>query len=192
MTHYELLRVRQSATATEIRDAYRRAAREAHPDRHGDASAQRMAAINEAYRVLADPVARRRYDETLDVPRPRSSPAARVADPTPSPVYVVDTTPARFPWRFMAVLTVGGMGLIVIGLIFTKPSDPVPPDNILRGADCVVIGGDLAATEVDCDGAHDAVVQSLVPFGETCPSGTEGYRDRQGMGTACVVRVAPP
>ena len=92
----------------------------------------------------------------------------------------------------MAVLAAGGIGLIVLGLIFTEPTDPAPPDNILRGADCVVIGSDLAASEVDCEGAHDAVVRALVPFGETCPSGTEGYRDRQGMGTACVERVASP
>ena len=62
VTHYERLGVRPTATATEIRDAYRVAARSAHPDRHGDASSVRMASINESYRVLRDPDRRRGYD----------------------------------------------------------------------------------------------------------------------------------
>ncbi|MCU1386700.1 MAG: DnaJ domain, partial [Ilumatobacteraceae bacterium] len=40
-----------SATRDEIRVAYRRLAREHHPDTKGDASAVRMAQINEAWRV---------------------------------------------------------------------------------------------------------------------------------------------
>jgi hypothetical protein len=192
VTHYERLRVRRDASAKEIRDAYRTAARAAHPDRHGDASAARMAEINEAYRVLADPVRRRRYDEQIAEPPASSSPphASAVADEPVWPVYT-DTTPARFPWRFMLVLATLGVGVVVLGLIFTKPSQEPAPDNLLRPADCVDIGPELDATEVLCSGPHDAVVQQLVPFGETCAAGSEGYRDRQGMGTACVVRVTP-
>ena len=91
----------------------------------------------------------------------------------------------------MAVLATLGIGVIVVGLIFSKPGTPAEPDNILRSADCVVLGPQLDAAEVACSGPHDAVVRTLIPFGDTCPSGSEGYRDRQGMGTACVVRVEP-
>jgi len=35
-THYTTLAVHPKATADEIRAAYRRAARDAHPDRHGE------------------------------------------------------------------------------------------------------------------------------------------------------------
>jgi len=198
VTHYERLRVAPTATTGQIRDAYRRAAREAHPDRSSRADAEsRMAAINEAYRVLGDPVRRRRYDEEIAVaPAAASRSGASAADwrdhePQWTYTPVPDGTPARFPWKFMAVLATLGMGVIVLGLIFAKPSVPAEPDNILRSADCVVLGPQLDAAEVSCSEPHDAVVDRLVPFGETCSSGTEAFRDRQGMGTACVVRVTP-
>jgi hypothetical protein len=35
------------------------------------------------------------------------------------------------------------------------------------------------------------LVRSLVPFDQQCPTGTESYRDRQGMGNACVERATP-
>jgi hypothetical protein len=90
----------------------------------------------------------------------------------------------------MSALAVLGIGIILLGLIFAKPATPARPDNILHPDECVDISGELAASEVPCSGPHDAVVTVLVPFGGTCPGGTERYRDRQGMGDACVVRVA--
>lgn len=205
MTHYERLSVRPDATQEEIRNAYRRAARDAHPDRDTRPGAEgRMAAINAAYRVLGDTARRRVYDAELALAeQPRAAgPAARsgrIVDDfdfdfdvdVERVVPAVDVTPARFPWKFMAVLATLGVGVIVIGLIFSKPGTPAEPDNILRSADCVVLGPQLDAAEVACSGPHDAVVRVLVPFDGTCPNGTEGYRDRQGMGTACVVRVQP-
>jgi len=44
-----------------------------------------------------------------------------------------------------------------------------------------------AAVEIDRAGPHDGVVQQLIGFEMTCPTDTEPYRDRQGMGEACVV-----
>ena len=154
-----------------------------------------MAEINEAYRVLGDPARRRRYDAEIAAPVASAPPFAR-AEPSgydePDFTYgVPDTTPARFPWKFMAFLATIGIGIIVAGLIFAKPATTPAPDNILRSADCVDIGPALDAAEVLCEGPHDAVVRALVPFGDTCPGDTEGYRDRQGMGTACVSRVDP-
>lgn len=61
MTHYETLDVAQDASAAEIKAAWRRAAREHHPDREGG-SDERMRAINAAYDVLNDPAKRKRYD----------------------------------------------------------------------------------------------------------------------------------
>ncbi|MDO5697228.1 MAG: J domain-containing protein [Dermatophilus congolensis] len=67
MTHYETLGVEQSATADEIRTAYRRKLRQAHPDRGGSqADAQR---INSAYEALGTPEARAAYDRRLDMQR---------------------------------------------------------------------------------------------------------------------------
>jgi molecular chaperone DnaJ len=64
MTHYQTLGLARDATPAEIKRAYRRLAREHHPDMHpNDASApERFRTIDEAYQVLSDVDQRRRYD----------------------------------------------------------------------------------------------------------------------------------
>ena len=63
--YYEVLGVPTSATQAEIKKAFRRLAREHHPDRNpGDAAAEkRFKDVNEAHAVLSDPEKRKRYDE---------------------------------------------------------------------------------------------------------------------------------
>src|SRR2546430_9905445 len=62
--YYETLGVPRTATQAEIKKAFRKLAREHHPDvRPGDATAEdRFKDVNEAHAVLSDPAKRRQYD----------------------------------------------------------------------------------------------------------------------------------
>src|ERR1700729_3735403 len=60
---YETLGVGRNATQDEIQRAYRKLARENHPDINSDPAAEeKFKDISEAYSVLSDPATRRRYD----------------------------------------------------------------------------------------------------------------------------------
>jgi curved DNA-binding protein len=60
---YEILGVPRTATQDEIQQAYRKLARQHHPDINKDPGAEdRFKEISEAYDVLSDPATRRRYD----------------------------------------------------------------------------------------------------------------------------------
>jgi molecular chaperone DnaJ len=62
---YKVLGVSKDADADAIKKAYRKLARQNHPDSHpGDKKAEeRFKAISEAYSVLSDPARRKEYDE---------------------------------------------------------------------------------------------------------------------------------
>jgi curved DNA-binding protein len=63
--YYKTLGVQRTATQAEIKKAYRKLARQHHPDQNkGDKAAeQRFKDLNEANEVLSDPAKRKQYDE---------------------------------------------------------------------------------------------------------------------------------
>ena len=69
--YYEVLGVRSDATTKQIKSAYRKLARTAHPDANPDdpTAEQRFSDIAKAYEVLSDPDRRPEYDEVRSRPR---------------------------------------------------------------------------------------------------------------------------
>jgi DnaJ-class molecular chaperone len=63
--YYAILGVPRTASSAEVKKAYRKLARQFHPDRNpGNAEAERrFKEANEAHEVLADPAKRKQYDE---------------------------------------------------------------------------------------------------------------------------------
>jgi DnaJ-class molecular chaperone len=65
--YYQILNIPRTASADEIKKAYRRVARQVHPDLHSGSKKtemeKRFKELNEAHEVLSDPDKRRKYDQ---------------------------------------------------------------------------------------------------------------------------------
>ena len=96
--YYGVLEVRQTESLEGIHRAYRRLAKQYHPDRAGAEGAMRFRAIQEAYQVLSDPRQRKQYDAasfgqpaSQAVPEPllrRKSPHSHPEPLSSSPIHV--------------------------------------------------------------------------------------------------------
>jgi curved DNA-binding protein CbpA len=78
---YGLLGVSRGATVDEVRKAYRRLAREHHPDANPNdpAAEERFKEIQQAYEVLSNPKKRREYDESSRATARRRPGSSRVS-----------------------------------------------------------------------------------------------------------------
>ena len=177
--------------------------RKLHPDADGLETADfslALAAVSQAWSVLGNTTSRRLYDESLLV----KSKNRQASNPKKSTINenfedladdFVDQADfevprvivrAKVPWRFLLSLVAVGALLILILHSSSSPSIQQGPDSLIQSGSCVAFDLTQAVYEVSCDGPHDGVVRQLIGFDRTCSSDTFGYRDRHGMGIACL------
>lgn len=87
--YYAILKVNPSASADEIRIAYRLLAKQNHPDLGG--SQRVMSDINEAYSVLSDPATKQKYDTWYNNQKAQQRRAASEHEmPEPLTIHILD------------------------------------------------------------------------------------------------------
>ena len=115
-TYYQILGVSENASFEDIRSAFRRLARENHPDRNPSRdAAERMRMINEAYEVLRDPERRSAYDRARKEGRPEERETTGSAGE--ASVNISDAT-----W-YSIVYALSSLGLVVMGLWLIRNTD---------------------------------------------------------------------
>ena len=189
-THYETLGVPADAPSEDLRRAYLHQARELHPDRAvtrpaGEAAhaARRMQEVNEAWRVLRDPIARAAYDHSLSArrqvagPSPAGEPAAPLEDdddldtpfeaPLAQPGDLMVSLARALPWLAIIVI------LMAI-FVFTAFAGGRKDDDGTSGlvGRCVASGSASAVMAVPCEGPNEGQVVLIVDRSSLCPSGS--------------------
>ena len=99
MDCYQILGVSRDAKPEEIRTAYRRLARQLHPDVSGHQDAARFHEIQQAYETLSDNVSRARYDRGVPTRFPIRivSSVNHHAEPLITPRRFTETFAPRIP-----------------------------------------------------------------------------------------------
>jgi hypothetical protein len=135
-TYYSLLGVSSAATDAEIKSAYRKLAKQFHPDANPQvtdavrrATEEKFKEVQEAYDVLRNSSKRASYEHLLATLFPRQAPPTPQPRPMPSaqyqrpPVAHWQKKSTTVPWTRIAVLPVGIMALQWI--LMTLSSTPL-------------------------------------------------------------------
>jgi len=99
-SYFAILEVPSGATPEEVRSAYRRLAKEFHPDYY-EGGSEPFRQIQEAYAVLGDPARRRAYEKSLaDVLVKRTAGQTLYSEPEPlipddGPINIGEISPVR-------------------------------------------------------------------------------------------------
>jgi curved DNA-binding protein CbpA len=115
---YEILGVPRSASAGEIKKAYRALASRYHPDKHRgneleDLAKEKLKALNEAYEILSNPEKRARYDAA------RAQGGGRVySGHGPGPAGVPEPDMSRAVWSFVRFLVV--LAIVFFAMRFVR------------------------------------------------------------------------
>ncbi len=176
-THYDVLGVPEGASGEEVRQAYRRLVKAAHPDLAGDAAQFRL--ITQAYDVLSDPAQRAAYDRGLR-PQGVAAPAGR------RPRF------GRYVIVLIAALVLGGVVALVVATSRQSVGDDclvgtwrgesfeVPFRGVLEGREITapLRGGAGVRLTVHADG------RIRVEYGNAAPlTGTAGAYVIEGVYT---------
>jgi curved DNA-binding protein CbpA len=136
MNYYEVLEIDSHASSEEIERAYRRFARQAHPDLHaglGPAertkAEARMKLLNEIRDTLTDPLLRAGYDDRLRLEVLGRAGAAPSDEPAPAPAAPADDDarrgrPALWVGLIVATLGAGVVGIALVSGARRATGDP--------------------------------------------------------------------
>ena len=118
---YVVLGVARQASGEEIARAFKRAARESHPDSAGVGSAERFQAVSDAYDQLRDPRRRAVYDRSHPLARPQTADAragsVRYAAPGSQHLVLGRPTPSAFVHARRSVVETDGRSVPARGAI---------------------------------------------------------------------------
>jgi len=189
-TLYDVLGVSPRATPGEVRQAYYDLVRALHPDHHQGQSPDpvRLNDVNEAWRVLRDPVTRASYDRSIEgqarrIRRPQPPRPPHEPKHAAPPGYDPDLdTPIRhepaepgdvgvsvvrgLPWVAVAIV----LAVIFVFTAFAGSRDE-PGVRQLVGK-CVASTGGAGVEAVPCEGPNDGEVVLVVERATQCPDGT--------------------
>ena len=174
---YAVLGVARTASREEIARAYRRLAKQHHPDAGASVPNAAMARINDAWHILSDPIRRARWERLHTIiATPHWAPAPVESLRRPRPAAEAAPSPMDSGW--MAIGILAGVGVVVAVLMIGVSLASRPADDRLRFSSDVITFAYppdwILAAGDETDPPEHRVVAHLVTYavepGQLCTS----------------------